>query len=101
MIDSLVLMSRTLTPTEHLVLKKVCTGNTNLAISEKLHMSVKSVENSISRSARALGIGADKRINIRVLVALAYRANFQNVPFNSTKLAVGHLENLILLEPAL
>ena len=94
MIESLHLMSRKLSPTEHLVLQSLCTGNSNASIAEARHMSVKSVENAISRSARALGVGTDKNINIRVLVAIAYRANFQNVPFNSTARAVEHIQEL-------
>jgi len=62
-------------------------------------MSVKSVENAISRSGRALGVGVDPDMNIRVLIAIAYRANFQNVTFNSTALAVKHLNDLAHAEP--
>ncbi len=94
MIDHLRKMSRELTPTEHLILQCVCTGNSNASISERTHFSIKTVENVISRSARVFGIYPDVNINLRLLLALAYRANFQNVEFNSTELALKHLKTL-------
>ncbi len=94
MIDHLAKMSRELTPAEHLILQGVCTGNSNASISERTHFTIKTVENGISRSARVFGIYPDVNINLRLLLALAYRANFQNVEFNLTELALKHLKTL-------
>lgn len=93
MIESLHKMSRTLSPSEHLILRCLCTGQSNIAISNSTHFSIKSVENTISRSAKVFGVLAGVNINLRVLLALAYRANFQNTDFNSTQLAIDYLES--------
>jgi len=94
MIDSLQKMSRSLSPSEHLVLKCLCTGQSNLAITESTHFTVKSVENAISRSARVFGVTSTPNINLRVLLALAYRANFLEPDFGSTEKARAHLSSL-------
>lgn len=94
MIKSLQTMTRSLSPSEHLVLKCVCTGQSNVAISESTHFSLKTVENTISRSAKVFGVAAGVNVNLRVLLALAYRANFQNADFNSTEMAIDHLASL-------
>jgi DNA-binding NarL/FixJ family response regulator len=94
MIKSLHAMTRSLSPSEHLVLKCVCTGQSNSAIVESTHFSLKTVENTISRSAKVFGVAAGVNVNSRVLLALAYRANFQNTDFNSTEMAIDHLASL-------
>ena len=94
MVTTLTKMSRKLSPSEHFVLQCLCTGQSNLAIAERTHFSLKSIENSISRSARVFGVAAPPQVNLRVLLALAYRANFQDSNFNSTELAIKHLASL-------
>ena len=79
MVGSLSQMSRSLSPVEHLILKCVCNGQSNLSISENTHYSVKTVENTISRSARVFGVTATPYINLRVLLAIAYRINFGEI----------------------
>jgi len=96
MIDSLQEMSRALSPSDHLVLKCLCSGQSNAAISKNTHFSLKSVENTISRSAKVFGVVLTPDINFRVLLALAYRANFQNMKFDSTAMAIAHLNELKL-----
>ena len=88
MVGSLRQMSRSLSPVEHLVLKCVCTGQSNLMISESTHYSVKTVENTISRSARVFGVTATPSINLRVLLAIAYRMNFGEIDSQFSKSVV-------------
>ena len=76
MINSIQKMSRDLSPSEHLILKCLCTGQSNLAITESTKFTVKSVENAISRSARVFGVNSTPSVNLRVSLALAYRTNF-------------------------
>jgi DNA-binding NarL/FixJ family response regulator len=78
-VNSLPLMSRDLSPIEHLVLKCVCNGQSNSEISENTHYSVKTVENTISRSARVFGVTSSQSINLRVLLTVAYRRHFGDV----------------------
>ena len=94
MVTSLHRMTRSLTPTEHLILKCLCTGQSNSRISETTHFSIKTIENSISRSAGVFGVKSGVNVNLRVLLSLAYRANFKNSAFNSTELAITHLDSL-------
>lgn len=79
MVNSLREMSRSLSPVEHLVLKCVCNGQSNLSISQTTHFTVKTVENTISRSARVFGVTSTPEINLRVLLAIAYRINFGEI----------------------
>jgi len=79
MVSSIAHMSRTLSPVEHLILKAVCNGQSNLCISESTHFSVKTVENTISRSARILGVTSTPDINFRVLLTIVYRFNFGEI----------------------
>ena len=79
MVSSLTAVLRDLSPVEHLILKGVCNGQSNLCISENTHYPVKTVENIISRSARALGANSTPNTNLRVLLALAYRINFGEI----------------------
>ncbi len=66
-----------LSPSEHLIIKCLCTGQSNLAISQSTQFSLKCVENSISRSAKKLGVISGPDVNLRVLLSIAYRTNFQ------------------------
>lgn len=67
---------RELTPFEHLVLGLVCEGKSNAAIARETGHTEKVVENTVSRSARAFALNAEPEINLRVLLALAYRSHF-------------------------
>lgn len=72
-------ISRELTPFEHAVLKLVCDGLTNAAIAREIHHSEKVVENTVSRAAQAFVIEERQQHNLRVMIALAYRAHFGDV----------------------
>jgi len=76
MIRCLATMHRELTPYEHVILAVLCLGKSNSAIATQAGCSLKIVENTVSRSARAFGIKSDVDINVRVLLALAYRSHF-------------------------
>lgn len=78
MIKSIKKISRSLSPSEHLIMKCVSIGQSNASISETTHFTIKCVENSISRSAKILGVKSGPKVNLRVLMALAYRAKFEN-----------------------
>lgn len=94
MISTVHKMSRNLSPFEHLILKCVCTGQSNLAISDGTHFSVKSVENAISRSARVFGISSTPDVNLRVLLALVYGANFKSAENDPAQSVREHLAAL-------
>lgn len=94
MVGSLKKMSRDLSPVEHLILQAVCNGQSNLCISENTHYSVKTVENTISRSARVLGVTSTPRINLRVLLVIAYRVNFGEIPSHARNLDVKEIPAL-------
>ena len=72
----ITIMSRELTPFEHLVANHLCDGLSNAAIARATSHSEKVVENTVSRMARAFGMKSDGDTNIRVLLALAYRTHF-------------------------
>jgi hypothetical protein len=72
-------ISRDLTPFEHAVLKLVCDGLTNAAIAREIHHSEKVIENTVSRAAQAFVIEERQQHNLRVMIALAYRAHFGDV----------------------
>ena len=78
----ITIMSRELTPFEHLVANHLCDGLSNSAIARATSHSEKVVENTVSRMARAFGIKSDGDTNIRVLLALAYRTNFGDGSFD-------------------
>jgi len=69
-------INRELTPFEHAVLKLVCDGLTNAAIAREIHHSEKVIENTVSRAAQAFVIEERQQHNLRVMIALAYRAHF-------------------------
>ena len=72
-------INRELTPFEHAVLKLVCDGLTNAAIAREIHHSEKVIENTVSRAAQAFVIEERQQHNLRVMIALAYRAHFGDV----------------------
>lgn len=87
-------MSRDLSPTEHLILKCVCTGQSNAAIAEKTHYTIKTIENSISRAARVFGVESNHDVNLRVLLALVYVAHFEDVDFHPAQSVNQYLHSL-------
>lgn len=70
------ILTRELTPFEHLVAKHLCEGLSNAAIADATAHNEKVVENTVSRLAKAFALKSSPDINIRVLLALAYRAHF-------------------------
>ena len=81
---------RELTPFEQLVLDRLCDGMTNIAIARETAHTEKVIENTVSRSAKAFGIKSDADTNIRVLLALAYRAHYGDKSFDKLKIECQH-----------
>ena len=92
MIKDITIMQRELTPFEHLVLAHVCEGKSNSAIAFETSHTEKVVENTVSRSARAFGITSDGDTNVRVLLALAYRANFGDAAFDALNMPCQNMQ---------
>lgn len=86
------ILTREITPFEHLVAKHLCEGLSNAAIAEVTSHSEKAVENTVSRLAKAFTLKSGPDINIRVLLALAYRAHFGDNAFDQLGLPCKHLE---------
>ena len=84
-------MSRELTPFEHLVANHLCDGLSNSAIARTTSHSEKVIENTVSRMARAFGIKSDGDTNLRVLLALAFRAHYGDKAFDQLNLPCTHL----------
>jgi len=84
------IMSRELTPFELLVANHLCDGLSNAAIARATAHSEKVVENTVSRMARAFGIRSDGEVNIRVLLALAYRTHFGDGSFDKLNVDCSH-----------
>lgn len=82
---------RPLSPFEHLVAREVCKGKTNAAIARDTHHTEKAVETSITRTARAFGIVAGPEVNVRVLLALSYRAHFGDDAFEEMGIPCRHM----------
>jgi len=80
------ILTRELTPFEHLVAAHLCDGLSNSAIARETAHTEKVVENTVSRIARAFSIKADGDTNIRVLLALAYRSQFGDASFDKMKI---------------
>ena len=86
-------MQRNLTPAEHVILTVLCLGKSNSAIANQTGSSLKIVENTVSRSARAFGIKSDIDTNVRVRLALAYRSYFgdsASMPIERLPQLLGH-----------
>ena len=75
MINCNIAPERNLTSLEHSILQIMCQGKSNSAIAKETNRSIKVIENTISRVARVFGITSSCDNNIRVLLALTYRAN--------------------------
>ena len=88
----LTILTRELTPFEHLVGKYMCDGLSNAAIAIKTAHTEKVIENTISRLAKAFALKSAPDINIRVLLALAYRSHFGDSAFDKINVACSHLE---------
>jgi len=87
-----IILTRELTPFEHLVVEHLCDGLSNAAIAHATAHTEKVIENTVSRTARAFSINSDGDTNIRVLLALAYRAHFGDTSFDKMGLPCAHLE---------
>jgi DNA-binding CsgD family transcriptional regulator len=92
MVRGITITSRELTPFEVLVLGLLCEGRTNSSIGRDTNHTEKVIENTISRSAKVFGIKADADTNIRVLLALAYRAHFGDKAFDRLGVPCTHFE---------
>lgn len=77
----LPVLIRELTPFEHNVMTLLCEGKTNAAIARETHHSEKAVENTVSRTAHAFALHKDADVNLRVVLALAYRSYFGDKAF--------------------
>lgn len=89
--ERLTILTRELTPFEHLVAGHLCDGLSNAAIARHTSHTEKVVENTVSRLAKALGVTSGPDINIRVLVALAYRSHFGDQAFEKLGVPCRHL----------
>lgn len=85
------ILLRELTPFEHLVCEHLCEGMTNSAIAKTTSHTEKVVENTVSRAAHAFSIKSPTDINLRVLLALAYRSHFGDKAFDKLGIACHHL----------
>ncbi len=92
MARDITISTRELTPFEQLVLELVCEGRSNAAIALSTSHSEKVVENTVSRSAKVFGIKSDSETNLRVLLALAYRAHYGDKAFDKLNVACSHFE---------
>ena len=90
--ERLTILTRELTPYEHLVAAHLCDGLSNAAIARETAHSEKVVENTVSRMAKALGVQSGPDINIRVLIALACRSHFGDQAFEKLGVPCKHLE---------
>jgi DNA-binding NarL/FixJ family response regulator len=92
MARDITITTRELTPFEQLVLGLLCEGKTNLAIARETNHTEKVIENTVSRAAKAFNIKSDEDTNIRVLLALAFRAHYGDAAFDHLGLPCVHFE---------
>lgn len=85
------ILLRELTPFEHLVCENLCEGMTNSAIAKATSHTEKVVENTVSRAAHAFSIKSTPDVNVRVLLALAYRSHFGDKAFDKLGIACQHM----------
>ena len=88
------LIVRPLTPFEQLVCEHLCDGLTNAAIAQATSHTEKVIENTVSRVAQAFILRSNTEINLRVLLALAYRTHFGDRAFDKLNLPCKHLQIL-------
>lgn len=92
MTADITISARELTPFECLVMDLLCLGKSNAAIAHETSHTEKVVENTVSRTAKTFGIKADGDTNLRVLLALAYRAHYGDKALERLGIACQHLE---------
>lgn len=92
MARDITITSRELTPFEKLVLELLCEGKSNSAIAAETNHTEKSIENTVSRSAKAFNIKSDGDTNIRVLLALAFRTHYGDSAFDRLGVPCAHFE---------
>jgi len=85
------ILMRELAPFEKLVCEHLCDGLTNGAIARTTAHTEKVIENTVSRVAHAFSIKSNGEVNVRVLLALAYRAHFGDKAFDKLGVACSHL----------
>ena len=88
----ITITARELNPFEQLVLGLMCEGKSNSAIARETSHTEKVIENTISRSAKAFNIKSDPDTNIRVLLALAFRAHYGDAAFDRLNVPCSHLQ---------
>ena len=81
-----------LTPFEQLVCEHLCDGLTNAAIAQATTHTEKVIENTVSRVAQAFTLRSNTEINLRVLLALAYRTHFGDLAFDKLNIVCKHLQ---------
>ena len=92
MLTHITIASRPLTPFEQLVLSHLCQGKSNGAIARETAHTEKVIENTVSRSARVYGIKGDGDVNVRVLLALAFRSHYGDAALDRLDVACSHDE---------
>ena len=92
MARDITITARELNPFEQLVLGLMCDGKTNSAIARETSHTEKVIENTISRAAKAFNIKSDPDTNIRVLLALAFRAHFGDAAIDRLHSPCSHLQ---------
>ena len=91
MARDITITTRELSPFEQLVLQSVCEGKSNSAIATLTSHSEIVIENTVSRSAQVFGIKSDADTNLRVLLALAFRAHYGDKAFDQLELSCSHM----------
>jgi len=86
------ILMRDLTAFERLVAEHMCDGLSNGAIARETAHTEKVIENTISRMSRAFGIYSGPDVNLRVMLALAYRAQFGDGSFEKLGVDCVHAE---------
>ena len=84
--------ARTLTPFEELVLSLVCEGKSNSAIAALTSHNEKVIENTVSQSAQVYGITAGGETNLRVMLALAHRAQYGDKSLHDLSTSCKHTD---------
>jgi len=92
MARDITIATRELSPFEQLVLNLLCEGKSNSAIANETAHTEKVIENTVSRSAQVFGIKSDSETNLRVLLALAFRAHYGDKAFDELNVPCAHLE---------
>jgi DNA-binding NarL/FixJ family response regulator len=92
MARDITIATRELSPFEQLVLNLLCEGKSNSAIANETAHTEKVIENTVSRSAQVFGIKSDSETNLRVLLALAFRAHYGDKAFDDLNVPCVHLE---------